>query len=53
MKSGVGEGAEKEEETPERKLPSKDASLRWGVVSVYLIVTVPLMFAIIVMVALP
>ena len=52
--SSPGEEAKPEkEETPKRKPPSKDAPLRWGFLAVYLVVTVPIMIAVIVMVALP
>ncbi len=36
-----------------RKIPSKDAHLRWGALALYLAVTVPILFAVIVMIALP
>ncbi|XP_064386733.1 uncharacterized protein LOC135335239 isoform X2 [Halichondria panicea] len=50
--SGVGTKAS-EEEKPKRKTPSKDSPLRWTALTVYLVATVPIMIAIIVMIVLP
>ena len=46
-------GEKEPEGEPERKTPSKDSPLRWGVFIVYLVVTVPMLLAVIVMVAFP
>ncbi len=50
LDSAVGD---KEKSAPKRKTPSQDAPLRWGALIVYLGVTVPILIAVIVMVALP
>ncbi len=46
-------GEKEPEGEPERKTPSKDSALRWGAFIVYLVVTVPMLLAVIVMVAFP
>lgn len=42
-----------EKTAPKRKTPSKDAPLRWAALVLYLAVTVPILLAVIVMIALP
>ncbi len=53
MTSGLGDSGKDQDEKPERKPPSKDAPFRWAAIFVYLGVTIPLMLAVIVMIALP
>ena len=49
----LGEKLQPEEvKTPDHMPPSKDAPLRWGFLAFYLVVTVPIFIAVIVMVAL-
>lgn len=53
LDSAVADKPQTEKSAPERKPPSKDAPLRWSALAVYLAITVPILLAIIVMVALP
>ena len=52
LDSAVGDKPQ-EKCAPERKTPSQDSPLRWAALIVYLGVTVPILLAVIIMVALP
>ncbi len=52
LDSAVGDKPQ-EKSAPERKTPSQDSPLRWAALNVYLGVTVPILLAVIIMVALP
>ena len=51
--TATGSEEDPEDKGADHKPPSKDAPLRWGFLAIYLVVTVPIFIAVIVMVALP